>query len=587
MAERSGFFNAVNVNGVYDRTYNANDYSDNLAVVINNGVLRSNNDDLKVTANGMVATVGSGRAWINGHYYYNDTPLTLSAIVAPIGGSRYDRIMLRYDNSINERNVKIVYVQGVAGSTPAKPVPTRTSAIYELVLADIYVEANATSISVTDTRSDQNLCGWVYSTSGDGSFFKSLDNEFNVWFGETKDTLASVTLFKRYNWRTVLTSATNQVQFNIPQFDENTCFIEVYVNGLLDTEGVEYTRSGNVLTGLGLPLVAGTEVEVKCYKSIDGTGIMSVADEITQLQNTVATLDGVSKYTYKCTGQNDNLSLSQIATAFCEGTYTEADLTPSAKAFLAALGGQTFLSNLYPSAQITIEVVGRLGISVAFSGSGTDISPYVWIAASSLTTATDRKIVFDFAKCEMITLTTANNTHNAIFSGRQINIKNANVRIYSGATNSNITMIRCINTGRNKVNVDNSYLEINASGNALISDHGNFTNCECYIVANTGTAYCFKPKSATFVRLNGGTYFAYGLTSSGIGSAIIHTSASDTDAVCVAQNIHAPMATKTNYSQGFLTVANAGNTYIDVAVSRLSSSGSYYTIIGQIQKNKA
>lgn len=587
MAEKSGFFNALNVNGEYDRTYNANDYSDNLAVIIGNGVLRSDNDDLKVTANGMVPTVGIGRAWINGHYYKNDSPLSFSAVTAPIGGSRYDRVMLRFNNNLSERRIKLVYVEGEAGNTPAKPAPTRTDTIFDLVLADILVEANATTISVIDTRADADICGWVYSTSGDGSFFTSLDGEFYEWLDKTKDTLASVTLFKRYNWRTVLASATNTVQFDIPQFDEDTCFIEVYINGILDTEGVEYTRNGNILTGLGLPLSAGTEVEVKCYKSIDGTGIMSVSDEITQLQNAVATLDGVSKYTYKCTGSNDNVSLSQIAAAFCEGDYTEAEVTPSAKAFLEGLGGKSYLAGLYPSAQLTIEVVGRLGATSAFNGEGTETSPYIWLATSSLTTATDRKISFDFAKCEMITISTANNTYNAIFSGRQINIKNANVRIYSDTTSSNITMIRCINSGRNKVNVDGCYLEINASGSALISDHGNFTNCDIYIVADTGSAYCFKPKSETFVRLNGGTYIAYGLTASGIGSAIVHTSASEADAVCIAQNIHCPVITKTDYTQGFLIVANGGTTYVDVAVSRLTSSGDYYTITEQIQKNKA
>ena len=582
MSEKSGFFNALRVGEGYDRTYNANDYSDNLAVVIGNGVLRSENDDLKVTASGMVATVGVGRAWINGHYYKNDSPLTLAATTAPIGGSRYDRIVLRFDNNISERRIKIEYVQGVASNSPVKPAPIRTDLVYDLVLADVFIQANGTSISVTDTRADSNLCGWVYSTSGDGSFFTTLDNDFNDWFVQTKDTLSSVTLFKRYSWETVLTSLSSVVQFNIPQYDADTCFIEVYVNGIFDED---YTLSNDVITFDGT-LTAGTHIVVNCYKSIDGTGIMTVADEITQLQNTVATLDGVSKYTYKCTGLNDNISLSQIATAFCEGAYVESDVTPAAKAFLEGLGGNTYLANIYPSAQITIDVVGRLGASVAYSGAGTSTSPYVWIAPSSLTKITDRKITFDFAKCEMVTISTANNTFNNIFSGRQINVKNANVRIYSGATNSSVTMIRCIGNGRNKVNVDGCYLEISASGDALISDHGNFNNCDIYITAS-GAAYCFKPKSANFVRLNGGTYFAYGLTSSGIGSAIIHTSASDVDAVCIAQNIHCPMVTRTNYSQGFLTVANGGNTYIDVAVSRLPSSGDYKTIVGQIEKNKA
>ena len=48
--QKSGFFNALLTNGEYDRKYNANDYCENLAVIINNGVLRSPNDDLKVTA---------------------------------------------------------------------------------------------------------------------------------------------------------------------------------------------------------------------------------------------------------------------------------------------------------------------------------------------------------------------------------------------------------------------------------------------------------------------------------------------------------------------------------------------------------
>ena len=89
------------------------------------------------------------------------------------------------------------------------------------------------------------------------------------------------------------------------------------------------------------------------------------------------------------------------------------------------------------------------------------------------------------------------------------------------------------------------------------------------------------------IRLNGGTYLAYGRTAAGIGSAIVHTSASEADAVLVAQNIHCPTITRENYSQTYLSVANAGNIYFNVVVSRLPSSGSYNTIVGQINKSKA
>ncbi len=322
MAEKSGFFNALLSGGDYDRTYNANDYSDNLAVVISNGVLRSTGDDLQVTASGLSVSVAPGRAWIDGHYYLNDSPLTFAAITPPVGGKRYDRVMLRLNLDITERRTSLIYVEGVASNSPVKPAPTRNDTIYDLVLADIYVDTNATSLVVTDTRSDASLCGWVYSTSGDNSFFTSLDNSFMQWFTEKKDTLSSVTLFKRYQWSSVLTAQTSTVQFNIPQYDVDTCFVEVYVNGILDSR---HSISDDVITFEG-SLVAGTKIIVNCYKSIDGTGIMTVADEITELQNAVATLSGVSKYTYKCTGSNDNISLSQIAQAILNKSYVQADV---------------------------------------------------------------------------------------------------------------------------------------------------------------------------------------------------------------------------------------------------------------------
>ena len=321
MSEKSGFFNALNIDGAYDRTYNANDYSDNLAVVISNGVLRTDGDDLKVTASGMIPTVAAGRAWINGRYYKNDTAFALSAVSAPVGGSRIDRVMLRLNNTINERKISVVYVQGVAANNPVPPTPTRNENIYDLVLADVTILANATSVSVDDKRADASLCGWVYSTSGDNSFFKSLDNSFYEWFNNAKDTLASVTLFKRYTWQTTLSSPASSISFDIPQYDAETCFLEVYVNGIFDTR---HTVLNGVISFEGT-LVAGTVITVNCYKSIDGTGIMDVADEITELQNAVSALSGVSKFTYKCTGVNDNISLSQIAQALIDGSYVSAD----------------------------------------------------------------------------------------------------------------------------------------------------------------------------------------------------------------------------------------------------------------------
>lgn len=584
--QKFGFFNAKLQNGVYDRTYNANDYSDNLAIVISSGVLRSKLDDLKVTANGMNVTVGIGKAWIKGHYYINDSEYVFDPVTASTNGSRIDRVILRLNNDIDSRSILLTYVQGTAAENPQPPEPVRDGNIYDLVLADIYVGATASKVIVTDQRANADVCGWVYSTSGDNSFFISLDNSFNEWFTGVKDELASVTLFKRYNWRTVLTTATNTVQFDIPQFDEDTCFIEVYVNGILDTEGVEYTRSGNVLTGLGLPLIAGTEVEVKCYKSIDGTGIMSVADEITELQNQMSAVQGNAKYTYVCTGLNDNIYLSEIAQIILSGVYSSTTTYPApVKAFFDKLGGASYLPNLSEDAQIGIDVIGDFKATIPYAGDGTASSPYRWISLGG-DTASKRRILFNFAKCNNIKINCSTNTTNIILYGTDLNLANVKIEALSTAASCAITMIKgAVNTGR--TNADNCRFTINTTAAAQIAEHGTFTNCYAYIVSDNSTAYCFKPKSTGLIRLNGGEFYAYGKTTSGIGSAIVHTSAGDTDGVLIANNIHCPVVAKTGYSQGFLSVANAGKTYINGVVSRLTSSGDYNEIVGIIAKNKA
>lgn len=581
MAEKSGFFNALQVDGAYDRTYNANDYSDNLAVVISNGVLRSPADDLKVTASGLTATVAAGRAWIKGHYYYNTTALSLATVTAPVGGSRIDRVMLRFNNTIQQRRISVVYVEGVASNNPTPPAPTRTDTVYDLVLADLYITANSQSMTVTDQRENAELCGWVYSVVGDGAFFTSLDNSFYTWFEDKKDTLSSVTLFKRYTWNGTMSADGRNIAFDIPQYDPETCFLEVYVNGIYEKR---YHVVDDVITFDGT-LIAGTVVTVNAYKSIDGTGIMDVADEITALQNAVAALSGVSNYTYKCTGLNDNISLSQIAQAFLNKSYVSADVTTAARAFLEALGGNTYLASLEDNAQIQIDVVGKVGVSTAYTGAGTSANPYKWFSFGKSAKVSQR-IVFDFSKANIFNVLCAANTYNYIFYGADINIKGVNVQAYANDNGVSIEMIKAGNL-QGRVNCEDCRLYINTSGLAQISEHGVFTNCYGYVSSWGAGAYCFKPKSTGLIRVTNGEYYAYGLTSTGIGSAIFHTSAGDTDAVAMATNIHCPVVAKTNYTQSFLSVANAGNTYINGVVSRLTSSGAYNEIVGLINKNKA
>ena len=588
MAQKSGFFNAKLNAGVYDRKYSANDYSDNLAVVISTGVLRSTTDDLKVTASGLNLTVNTGRAWINGHYYYNDSPYAMSAITTPTGGKRIDRVVLRFDNTISVRSITLQYLQGAAGNSPVAPALTRTATIYDICLAEITVQANASTVSVKDTRSDASICGWVYSTSGDNSFFTSLDSAFNTWFDETKDTLASVTLFKRYSWATTLASAATVVTFSIPQYDADTCFIEVFVNGILSTA---YTQSGNRLTFTS-QLIAGTKVQVYAYKSIDGTGILSVADEITQLQNAVAALSGVSDFTYKCTGTDDNISLSQISDAIHTGTWNDASCTAAANAFLTALGGLTWLQSLEADAQITIDVVGTCGVTTPAYGSGTSASRYRYFNFGQ-TSHQDMRVMFDFSRCDTIYISCASNTSNIIFYGTDLWVKGA--RVYASntgvsAANCDIQMVASSNAG--SVNVENCLFYIKTTANGRISDAGTYINCDCTVLSSAGSAFCFSPVSTKLLRVIGGRFLAYVSNTASYTAAVFYTASAQSNAITIAQNINCPTisysdGSSTNYYQQYLSVGYAGKTFIDYVVSTMNSTGTYNTITNQIWQSKA
>jgi hypothetical protein len=580
MAQKSGFFNALLQAGVYDRQYNADDYCDNLAVIISDGVLRDENNGLKVIASGLNLSVNAGRAWIKGHYYHNDTAYSLPAVVPPTGGSRIDRVILRFNKSISVRSISLQYLQGTAGTSPVAPALTRTSEIYDICLAEISVSAGDSSAAVTDTRGDKNLCGWVYSVSGDNSFFENFDEEFEEWFTEVRDTLASVTLFKQYKWEDTLETATNTVQFNIPQYDPEVCFFDVFVNGVLSLDYTASGQDGNILT-FGTTLVAGTEVTVCAYKSIDGTGIMTVADEITELQNQFATLDGVSKFTYNCTGLNDNIALSQISEAFYEQDMGVAR-NASARAFLRALGGNSYLRNLPLDAKITIEVVGTLGATTPVAGSGTSGSKYRYFALGQTSRMT-KHLIFDFAKCDKIEVECAANTENIIFYGSDLDLRNLSCKATGSGTDCAIQMIGKGTAGR--VNCEDCSFEVICNMKAVIATHGTFLNCYGWTASAASDSMVFVPDTTSLIRVIGGTYIAHAFAGYRT-AAVFYTYAASANAVVMAQNINCPIKSYSSHWQQYVSVAYGGHTVINGLTSTLPSTGNNNSITNQIEVSK-
>lgn len=162
MALKSGFYNAFEVGGEYDRTYNANDYTNFYAAFLNDGVRRSNDDDFKCTASGLIITVAAGYAICGSKWVHNESAYELPAVVPPVGSySRIDRVFLHVDTTEGTRAASLVYREGTPAATPIPPAKSSDTGVFELCLANVTVAPNASSITIQDTRAVPSLCGWV------------------------------------------------------------------------------------------------------------------------------------------------------------------------------------------------------------------------------------------------------------------------------------------------------------------------------------------------------------------------------------------------------------------------------------------
>lgn len=165
MAVTYGFFNSVNG----DRKYNAEQMSEYFRGIINEGVYQHLDGGLAVTAGtGLAVNVAAGRAIIQNRWIQNSAAMSLTIAAASETYARKDAVVIRLNWS--SRAISIAVKTGTPAASPVAPSMTRNATTYEMALAYVNVAANATSVTVTDKRSDSTVCGWVtvaQSTSGE------------------------------------------------------------------------------------------------------------------------------------------------------------------------------------------------------------------------------------------------------------------------------------------------------------------------------------------------------------------------------------------------------------------------------------
>lgn len=162
MAFSCGFFNSKGL----DRTYTAENFCDYLGSIICNGIQDNYGDCFSLSASdGLSVTVGSGKAWINGHYFINDSPYTVD-----LSGyqdeslPRFVAVTIVCDTSDDVRDVHLEITPGTPALAPETvafaDIPQKT----RLILYNVRLNPSADSLSEADWydhREDENICGYV------------------------------------------------------------------------------------------------------------------------------------------------------------------------------------------------------------------------------------------------------------------------------------------------------------------------------------------------------------------------------------------------------------------------------------------
>lgn len=147
MALTSGFYNSVNG----DRKYNAEQLSSIFDGLINDGILYNVGNRFNITAlSGNNIQIGSGRAWFNHTWVYNDSNYTISLEDSSPLLNRIDAVVLEINRNSDIRSSQIMIIKGEESSSPSNPTLIKNEYQNQYPLAYIYRKANSSSITQED-----------------------------------------------------------------------------------------------------------------------------------------------------------------------------------------------------------------------------------------------------------------------------------------------------------------------------------------------------------------------------------------------------------------------------------------------------
>lgn len=541
MAINGYFFNAVLSDGEYDRVYDAEDVTSYLDMIVGNGVFPNPSTNLQVLAGtGMTVNVQVGQGWIDGHKMINTAALPLAISAANALLARIDRIIFYVDHTAREMGIAVK--TGTAAANPTAPALTRNATRYEMCLATVRVNKGATSITqatITDTRGDSSVCGFVqglvqqadtstlwnqWNASGQ-QMIATNQAEFDDWFDQVRDTLATATLLQKLEQvftTTSTTVSTITVTDYIPSYKYSIDILEIYVNGLRLNDN-DFSQTGAVVT-LTEPIThAGTEVELVVYKSIDGSDAETVVEQVQEMQGTVDTLESCM---YVASGTDDNIKLSQMVQAFLGGD-SDGDYK-----------------------QLRIDVHGALGCTTPAAvntSANRDTWFYLVRAADASST---RRVILDFANCDRITIN-ANSREAWAFLADTSHVEINNLQLVMSNAGANSMLFS------GGAVLERCAAWLTGVGGLVGINSGKMIHCRMSVTAASGAAYCVSADGGTML-LDDCELLAYNASNATTEAVAVQVQANQTQNVLVMDACSCPVRSRSGYKQDNVVKINSG-----------------------------
>ena len=232
----SGFYDSLN----HDRRYSSIQFGSIFDGVIQDGVFQHVGSRLMVSQNsGMMISVGTGRAWFNHTWTYNDSILPLTVSQSEVILDRVDAVVLEVDAREEGRTNTIKIVKGTPTSKNAKPpAMLKEKNRWQYPLAYIKVAAGVTSIRTADITNKVGTSDCPFVTApldkmSIDDLVKQWADQWRVFYENETADMNKTNAFWKEQWRIWYAGQTAEIQ-------------QTYLNWEKQWEDFYNTHSGEI-----------------------------------------------------------------------------------------------------------------------------------------------------------------------------------------------------------------------------------------------------------------------------------------------------------------------------------------------------